>query len=299
MGIASSIKKISPNEDTFHTLFDIGPPMYFEYISGDLFNKMTPDIKFIKLTNYKERHGSMTYKDGLNKDCKFGGWSDNSIHWGIYFTNYENIYQWITYTEEVMYWYREVTIPDDAKVRIAGDNSYNVNKIILGERKCIWKNGNLCLSIIKKNPSVIKYVIPQNNYNELCLSAIKLQPCYFVYIDKDILNQETREKIFQIMVEYDGVFIHLIENPTTQLQLTAIKNNILAINYIKKEDMTDEMLSLAVNYLLKESLKDSYEKRISKIKSAFSVKINGVYQSKKGILYWENQIKYLFSDHKE
>lgn len=289
MGCGDSMQRINPDDDAFTDIITGRKLMaVHKYIPGHLFNKRVSNIKLIKLTKYNEIHNNMKYKDGLNKDANY--YSHSNRWTGIYFTDYTNMYKWIEYTEEVMYWYREVIIPDDARVRIWTNGAYNANNIILGKRQCIWKNANLCLSIVKKNPTHIKFVIPRENYSEICLTVIKLDIYTFIFMYTKCIIPDILKEIVEIMVKKDGLFIYLIKNPTPQRQLTAVKNNPLAINYIKIEDRTVEMIDLATDYLLIQALKHDYQNLIARIKSKNECTINGVCQREKGIIYLENHL---------
>jgi len=106
-------------------------------------------IKYIKLTNEKNIHNKLIFKDGLNIDnipissgeCEPGG---------IYFTTFNNISFWLSYNRHKMYYIWDVVIPENSKVYHYPTKS-KAESIILSNCRRIselveWNNLDFCLN---------------------------------------------------------------------------------------------------------------------------------------------------------
>lgn len=104
------------------------------FISGKFFVALFADKHFIKLTNREEIHNQFKFTDGLNTDTRliYSGNDDG----GIYFIDANNKNKWLEYGNKIMYYERDVTIPDNAIIYMINDN-YKTNKFILGEKRLI------------------------------------------------------------------------------------------------------------------------------------------------------------------
>ena len=112
-------------------------------LSGSEFNKQFADKKFVKLTTETENHNGFQFKTGLNIDTVTFDPSGECQPGGIYFCEIDKFYQWISYNDKICVNYREVTMPDDAKVYIE-TNKFKADKINLGEKKDIWSDEKMC-----------------------------------------------------------------------------------------------------------------------------------------------------------
>lgn len=114
-------------------------PNYKKEITGNMFNqKYVKDLryKFVKLTTFSENHNGYQFKNGLNIDTIDFNTNMLCTPGGIYFINKIHMIKWLTYNKKVMYWYREVTIPNNARIYIE-DCKFKTNMLILGPRKQI------------------------------------------------------------------------------------------------------------------------------------------------------------------
>ena len=91
--------------------------------------EFTQGRKFYKMLHWNEVHYGMHYKTGLNVDIvpfkPFGACSPG----GIYFSSCDNILNFLSQGT----WFREVTIPENARV-YAEKGKWKADRIILGER---------------------------------------------------------------------------------------------------------------------------------------------------------------------
>ena len=92
------------------------------------------NVTYYKITNKKECHNGLQYKDGLIIDpIKFNNDPNAScVKGGIYFTTKGEIHNFFSYGK----WIRPVVIPDDAKVvlDLEGDK-YRSNKLLFHPRE--------------------------------------------------------------------------------------------------------------------------------------------------------------------
>lgn len=129
-------------------------------MSGKQFNAMYSDSKFVKLTNETELHHGFQFKDGLNIDTIPFNPNGECQPGGIYFCCERYVPSWIEYNPliGVMCWIRDVIIPDDAAVYIEYSKA-KADRIILGPRKYIWTDKQLCSQIVKYNPIIaVQYI---------------------------------------------------------------------------------------------------------------------------------------------
>ncbi len=105
-------------------------------ISGKAFKALHPGIKFYKLTTSDENHNGYKFQDGINIDTNAIN-TNKCSKGGIYFTNEENISNWLAYNKKIMKYKREVEILDDSKICIE-ENKYKTDKMILKSQEEIY-----------------------------------------------------------------------------------------------------------------------------------------------------------------
>jgi len=89
---------------------------------------------YYKITNKKERHSGLQYKDGLVIDPKKfnNNPEDSCVEGGIYFTTKEHLHKFFIYGP----WIRPVKISSDAKVILdAGGDKYRADRLFFKPRK--------------------------------------------------------------------------------------------------------------------------------------------------------------------
>lgn len=122
-------------------------PKLFCVYSGTDFNKIYQGVKFYKLTFEDEIHNGYQFKDGLNIDNIPFSPEGSCQPGGIYFTEDKHFDHWnFSHT-----YYREVMIPNDAKVYVE-DAKFKADKIILGPRKLISDRGKEQLKSLQMVP---------------------------------------------------------------------------------------------------------------------------------------------------
>jgi hypothetical protein len=107
-------------------------------LTGTEFNEKFKNFRFFKLLNNNENHYNLQYKTGLiidpRKFCPYGECNAG----GLYFTHGYHIYNFLIHKGIYMFYFREVTIPDDAKVYVESLGKIKADKIIVGERKNLY-----------------------------------------------------------------------------------------------------------------------------------------------------------------
>ena len=197
--------------------------------------------KYVKLTNKECCHNGFQFHEGLNIDilpftpygyCEPGG---------IYFTTPDNIWIWLHYNDQTIFYIWDVTLPDDAQVYHQKAKS-KADKIILSNRKTLYDffSDNLDISLLN----------------------LKYDEHIFNYID----NQTP--EFFLAAVQQNGTILRFITDPTPQICLAAIKQNMDALLYLDPH-----MLSIIEDYirefepsLLSEYVNYMYQFHLHKIK---------------------------------
>ena len=169
---------------------------YCKEMTGKEFNKIFGGKKYLKFTNKDENHYGFQFRDGLNEDTEVFFPHGECKGGGIYFTEKEHMYTWLTS------WYhkfvREVTIPDDARVYVEREK-FKADKIILSKA-----------SAIDDNEEVKKYF---TNYNE----------CNF-----------SDKKQCEAIIRKNGLFLDNIPSnrESFRLDVLAVRQNKEAIIYV-------------------------------------------------------------------
>jgi len=205
-------------------------------LSGAQFNAEYKDVKFIKLTNESECHNGFQFKDGLNVDTVPFNTKDECKPGGIYFCDIKKFFHWLHYgvDDKWMYWFRPITIPDDAKVYVER-NKAKADKLIIGERtsiKELWKDKTLCDLALDYSVTLIHYIDDQTD--ELCKFILRKDGCNISYIKK-----QTPE-LCLFAVENCGIALKHIQEQTEELCLAAIKQNCNAYPFINQKFKTPE-----------------------------------------------------------
>lgn len=140
------------------------------YCTGAQFNQKYKGKIFVKLTNKEECHNGFQFNTGLNTDTVEFTPYGNCLPGGIYFCEFDKIYQWIEYNYNLMSNMRAVTIPDDAQVYETA-HDIKADKLILGSALDIWDDYDMCYLIICQNPNLIVHVSKE-------MKTAELMDCY-------------------------------------------------------------------------------------------------------------------------
>ena len=143
-------------------------------LSGKEFNEKYTGVRFVKLTNEEENHNDYQFKDGLNIDTVPFYTKLNCYAGGIYFCKFNNFVNWISYGSKIMYYMRNVIIPDDALVFEESNGKYKSNKIILSEKSIIFEVKEIYLEAIRQN----------RQKKQVCLSIVRQNGLALQYIEK-------------------------------------------------------------------------------------------------------------------
>lgn len=181
---------------------------YNKYIlSGKQFNVILNNFygnderySLILLTNEMETVNGFKFQDGLNIWDKVFNPTSNFRLGGLCFIFKKDFLKWIKHNNELMVFYRQVTIPDDATVYI-GIDEFKTNKIFLNIRKNVL---TLNFALIKCYPELLKYI---KQTEKTCLDAVRQNGLALQYIN--------------------------IDNQTIQICLEAIAQNSHALKHVK------------------------------------------------------------------
>jgi hypothetical protein len=139
-------------------------------LTGLEFNERFPTTIFVKLTNENENHNGYQFNTGLNTDTQNFDPTGECKKGGIYFCEDNKIGMWLHYNKTLCVNYRQVNIPDDAKVYIES-NKFKTDKIILLEKQEIWTDEKRCKMAVTQDWRTLEYVEVQTD--EICKIAIK------------------------------------------------------------------------------------------------------------------------------
>lgn len=113
-------------------------------LTGSQANELGSNLKFIKLTNYTEKHRNIQYKDGNNEAEQPFDIHQLSSYGGIYFTTQCKEYMWLKYNNNAkyddignMYWRRPLTLPPNARVCVESNHYIKCDVCVLGQREKI------------------------------------------------------------------------------------------------------------------------------------------------------------------
>ena len=205
------------------------PPESLPVLSGYDFKKRYHNAKFFKLTNKAELHHGLKYKKGLIIDPILFNDAPGCSPGGIYFCCKKNIIQWLDYSwsgSGYMQYYRPVEIPDDATVCV-DHNKFKADKIVLGQRKCIWSDYDLCYDIVGYRGELLGRVNPKIQTHAMCERAIQNYSPALLYVRKNL--------------------------QTEKLIIYAIKRGF-PVDRLDKKDVTPKILEVADTYVRKNKI---------------------------------------------
>lgn len=227
-------------------------------ITGKKFNELFSRKELLKLTNEKEKHVGLQFKDGLNSVDTYNIDVYNSQHdeiHGIHFTTTKKAWKWIYYSDRIMAmrYMREVAIPDDAEVFIFSTNKFKTNKIILGERqdisekiymdyvkheRCVafipdeFITKDMCKIAVTKKAYTLHFVPSRFKNMKLCMRSIKGYGCNLKDVPKDLINKEMCiEAVTQSAFAIEYVPKEILDK---DICLAAVRNYSQIINDIPK-----------------------------------------------------------------
>lgn len=230
-------------------------------LKGSEFNRQYNDgTKFAKLTYESEKHNGMQYQDGLNVDIEpFLAY--NYCKGGMYFCRFDKMEKWLFYGKEPIWWFREVEIPDDAKVYIEGDNKFKADKLILKPRKPIEDMPNyeeICIRKISADSGRLRCI--KHKTESIIIAALRKDGHAIQNIDNptvamveaavgqnsnsfaDVKNQTP--ELCLAAVKRDGQALEHVIFQTPELCLAAVSQDGQALEYVKEQ--TPEICSAAI-----------------------------------------------------
>ena len=228
------VRQSSPQQSPI--IIDIYDPFTLhekKEMSGEQFNKLFSDTKFVKLTNDLENHNGFQFEDGLNIDTIKFNPSGSCSAGGIYFTTYQKAYLWFSYGRNVMKYIRNVTIPDDARVYIE-ENKFKVDKIFLGPKNIIGQD--IIKQVIELNYVHLQYVKEQTD--DICILAVKRDGSALKYVHKQT------EDICKLAVQGNGFMLKYVKEQTNDICTIAVRQYCHALEFVKLQ--TPELCKLAI-----------------------------------------------------
>lgn len=223
-------------------------------LSGEMFNKISIGINFVKLTNEMECHNNFQFEDGLNIDTIDFDPSGECKAGGIYFIDKTNAYLWTYYgiVSGMMKYMRDVIIPNDARIYIE-ENKFKADKIILKPRQNICKDiyvaaslhylsldylpndmrdKDICFKIAQWRPFEIKNIPPDILNKEICVNAVNHFSDALAYIPEKFIDRDmcvTAVNMYGPILQY--VPESIIDKDICML---AIKRTSTALKYVPK-----------------------------------------------------------------
>jgi|SaaInlStandDraft_4_1057021.scaffolds.fasta_scaffold04655_3 hypothetical protein len=207
----------------------------------DYYNKS--NTKFYKILKEDLVHNRYKFIDGLNIDPIPFNPKGSCSAGGFYFTEYDKIAHWLTYTKNLTY-IAEITIPDDAQVYIE-ENKFKTDKFILNlkdmttikDHKC-WYDADFCKLAVQRCGYDLQYVnIPQTE--ALCKFAVKQNGFALKYV-----NIPQTDALCKMAVQQDGLALEFVNNQTPELCELAVRQNGLALQFVVNQ--SSELCELAV-----------------------------------------------------
>jgi hypothetical protein len=230
---------------------------------------MDKDLRFVKLTNEYCQHYGHYYSAGLNIDKIPFNPIPECAKGGLYFCRYEDAHKWIRYRSEIMHWLWDVEIPEGENVIDMG-NKLKARRIILSNKRCVWKDEDICLKIVQKNGYMLRFV--KNPTHEMQIAAVSNYRYAIMHIDK---NDQT-EEICLAAVKLDGSALLHCAYKTEAVCIAAVKNDPRIIKSVsnKTEDICLEAVEQD-GFMLKHIPKDKQSKKVcivALLQNPFAVK---------------------------
>ena len=223
---------------------------------------------FYKILREDLTHHDFTFKEGINIDTnKFNPFGSCSKG-GIYFTNYENIYDYLDYGINVC----SVNILDDSLVYVE-DKKFKADKIDI-QNICLISDSVLFsnkteleyMNIVNKNGLLLKYI--KNQTKKICKAAVIQNENALQFVFTEHITEETckivvtqngnalkfmpiekkSEKICKIAVKQDGNALEFVpkEHKSEEICKIAVTQNGYALKYVPEELKSEEICKIAV-----------------------------------------------------
>lgn len=221
-------------------------------ISGEKLNQLLDGMPLLKFMHNNDKHFSMQYKTGDNKDILPFDDSGRSLSGGIYVTSLRHYNDF--YNEYGDYASR-VRIKPEALVRVVSDNRFKCSEIYLEDKmpkddliKTLFKEvktqSELASQLIKKNIDIFKYIDDEMKTPELSLEAVKNNGMILQFINDDMKTHE----IMMEAVKNNGCAIKFINDDmkTPEMMMEAVKNDAMALEFIGDEFKTRDIMITAV-----------------------------------------------------
>lgn len=190
--------------DDFDALFK-NKTYLLDEMTGAQFNQLFNGKQFCKLTNEYEKQGQNEFKDGLMEHVsKFQSFSNYYMK-TIDFVNLDLFYLFVNnnVNDNIMWYVRKVTIPDDARVKIELNKFYS-NKLIFEPRQYIWDNIELVKRVLEYDGTCLKYVDKSILNYDLYKIAVNSTYLALEHVDHDSVNSDKYIKLCKNALSQTG-----------------------------------------------------------------------------------------------
>lgn len=203
--------------------------------SGEKFNLLSKEVRYVRLTTESENHNGFQYKTGLNVDHLRFDCSEPCSPGGLYFCRFDEFGKFVKYADKFCVNMRDVTIPNDAIVYVEYD-TFKTDRFILGKPVKIFENYKLCLEVVNYLSFALYFV--KNQTFEICIAAIKRNPCALGHV-----RTQTHE-ICIGSVKENGLTLEYVRDQTYDVCIAAVRQNPWALQYVKEQ--TREICLIAI-----------------------------------------------------
>jgi hypothetical protein len=238
-------------------------------MSGERFKELYKDTKMYKLTNINEKHNNLQIVTGLNIDVIDFNPNDECKAGGIYFCEFHKVGLWYYLNGVKMEYYREVILPDDAKI-YREKNSFKADKLILGEKKPIWSDNIFCKEIVMRNGNALEFVV--NKTEELCMIAVSNFGLALQFVDIKT------DAICLAAVSSCGLALQFVDDQSEKICVAAIKQHELAIKYVDIQTAALALIAVNKNIAMEKYIDEDV---LAEVKIIKNNEINELIESKK------------------
>jgi hypothetical protein len=220
-------------------------------ISGTKFNEIynCPTVKMVKLTNEYSVHNNFEFKEGLNEDINMLDYTQVCGPDGLYFCSYDDMTNWLSYSDSPMKYVWDVQIPDDARV-VVYRTKLKTNKFILSNRRELTNEiMNQTLSKIGSGMSVTNAVRTVANYpesvlsDELFLKLVQMDASVIAHIP---LRYKTYDVCLESAKHYKNAYEHIVDvSMSYEIMTHCVRLNPLIIKKIEEKNMSEELYRIA------------------------------------------------------
>jgi hypothetical protein len=208
----------------------------YKIYSGIEFKALTENQKYYKILRDDLIHHGFSYKLGINEDVLNFHPHGNCSPGGLYFTDLDNIVEYITYGNNIA----EIEILDDSEIYVESKkckaSKFNIISIYSLYDFISNLPYDIQLFIVKQNGYVLQFI--ENQTPELCKEALQNG------IEIKFIKNKT-EDLCKLAVSKNGISLIFIKNQTDEICKIAVQQYGKALKFV--ENQTFEICRLAVD----------------------------------------------------